>query len=106
VFVVFEKVTVMKAANIYYEGKVQSRTILLADGSRKTLGVYLPGEYEFSSQEKEVVEMTRGEVEVLFPGDRGWSRVRAGESYTAEPGRVFKVRCREIAEYVCDYIAG
>jgi len=31
----FENVTVVKAANIYFDGKVTSRTVLFADGTKK-----------------------------------------------------------------------
>ncbi|WP_372748474.1 pyrimidine/purine nucleoside phosphorylase, partial [Litorivivens sp.] len=46
----FENVTIIKAANLYFEGKVSSRTVLFADGSRKTLGLMLPGEYTFGTE--------------------------------------------------------
>ena len=39
----FEKVTIVKKANIYYDGKVSSRTVLLENGEKKTLGIMLPG---------------------------------------------------------------
>ena len=39
----FDNVSVAKQANIYFEGKVTSRVINLADGSTKTLGIMLPG---------------------------------------------------------------
>ncbi|MEI8344575.1 MAG: pyrimidine/purine nucleoside phosphorylase, partial [Candidatus Omnitrophota bacterium] len=43
----FNNVTVVKTANVYFGGKVTSRTVLFADGSKKTLGIMLPGEYTF-----------------------------------------------------------
>ena len=46
----FKNVTVVKKANIYFEGKVTSRTVVFGDGSRKTLGVMLPGEYVAAGQ--------------------------------------------------------
>ena len=49
----FEQVTLLKKANVYYEGKVTSRTVLFADGTRKTLGIILPGKYSFGTAEKE-----------------------------------------------------
>jgi len=39
----FEQVTVEQKANIYFDGKVTSRTIWLQDGTKKTLGIMLPG---------------------------------------------------------------
>ena len=45
----FKNVTVIKKANVYFEGKVTSRTILFPDGSQKTLGIMLLGDYEFGT---------------------------------------------------------
>jgi uncharacterized protein YaiE (UPF0345 family) len=50
----FRNVTVVKKANIYHDGKVTSRTVLFGDGSKKTLGVMLPGKYEFSTGDREL----------------------------------------------------
>jgi len=48
----FNNVKVNKEANIYFDGKVISRTITFADSSIKTLGVMIPGEYEFNTEKK------------------------------------------------------
>ena len=45
----FNNVTVVREANVYFDGGVTSRTVLFADGSKKTLGIMLPGEYEFGT---------------------------------------------------------
>ena len=42
----FKNVTVVKKANVYFDGKVTSRTVLFADGTKKTLGIMMPGDYE------------------------------------------------------------
>lgn len=34
----FKGVTIVKKANIYFDGKVTSRSVIFPDGSRKTLG--------------------------------------------------------------------
>ncbi len=65
----FENVTVVKAANIYFDGKVTSRTVLFADGTKKTLGVMLPGDYEFGTAEKEIMEILAGDMDVCLPGE-------------------------------------
>lgn len=48
----FKQVTVTKAANIYFDGKVTSRKVSFADGSFKTLGIMMPGDYKFGTNEK------------------------------------------------------
>ena len=50
----FTNVTITKKANIYFDGKVTSRTITFADGSKKTLGIMLPGEYTFNTDAAEL----------------------------------------------------
>jgi len=60
----FKDVTIIKKANIYFDGKVTSRTVIFPDGSRKTLGIMLPGEYEFNTDDKEIIS---GDLEVLLP---------------------------------------
>ena len=65
----FKNVTVVREANIYFDGKVTSRTVLFPDGSKKTLGVMLPGEFEFGTADKELMEILSGELDVLLPGE-------------------------------------
>lgn len=50
----FQNVTIVKAAHIYYDGKVSSRALTFADGSHKTLGIMLPGTYRFSTAAAEI----------------------------------------------------
>ena len=51
----FENVKVEKNANVYFDGKVTSRNIFFTDGTKKTLGVMLPGSYEFGTEKKEIM---------------------------------------------------
>jgi len=70
----FENVTVIKEVNIYYDGKVTSRTVEFGDGSVKSLGVMLPGEYTFNTADKEIMEIMSGELEVRLPGEEVFRR--------------------------------
>ncbi len=101
---VFENVTVEVKANIFENGLCQSRTLTFPDGAKKTLGVYLPGEFVFESHEAEVVLITFGEVEVLFPDMPNWKVIKKGETYKVPANCKFKVRCSEISEYICDFL--
>ena len=58
----YKNVDVDTVANIYFEGKVISRNIFLKDGSKKTFGVMLPGEYEFNTESKELMEIVSGKL--------------------------------------------
>lgn len=99
----FENVTVVKAANIYYDGKVTSRTVLFADGSKKTLGILLPGDYTFGTEAAELMEMLAGEVAVLLPGESEWRTVSAGESFEVPAKASFDIKVKTVADYCCSY---
>ena len=100
----FKNVTVVKKANIYFDGKVTSRTILFSDGSKKTLGIMLPGEYEFSTADKELMELLAGDLEVLLPGAEGWKTAQEGESFEVPAQSKFSLRVKSITDYCCSYI--
>ena len=42
----YDNVSVVKKANVYFDGKCVSHTVLMADGSKKTVGVILPSSLE------------------------------------------------------------
>jgi uncharacterized protein YaiE (UPF0345 family) len=98
----FDEVTVIKKANVYFDGKVTSRTVLFADGSKRTLGIMLPGEYEFGTAEKETMELLAGGMEVKLPG-ADWRSYRAGEAFEVPAQSKFQVRIQEPADYCCSY---
>ena len=100
----FKNVTVVKKANVYFDGKVTSRTILFSDGSKKTLGIMLPGEYEFSTADKELMELLAGDLEVLLPGAAGWKTSTEGESFEVPAQSKFSLRVKSITDYCCSYI--
>ncbi|ADY55488.1 UPF0345 protein yaiE [Syntrophobotulus glycolicus DSM 8271] len=100
----FEKVTVIKKANVYFEGNVTSRTIILADGTRKTLGIILPGTYEFGTGDREIMEVLAGVIKVLLPGSETWTPYAAGQSFEVPANSVFQVSVDQAADYCCSYL--
>src|SRR5512137_955603 len=99
----FKNVTVVKKANVYFDGKVTSRTVLFADSSKKTLGVMLPGEYEFGTAEREVMEILSGRLEILLPGTTTWKAVTGGDSFEVPARARFKLKVAELTDYCCSY---
>ncbi|MCP4640537.1 MAG: pyrimidine/purine nucleoside phosphorylase [bacterium] len=100
----FANVTIVKKANVYHGGKVTSRTVLFPDGTKKTLGVMLAGDYEFGTEAKEIMEILAGELDVLLPGTDAWQTVKAGESFEVPANSSFKLKVAELADYCCSYI--
>jgi hypothetical protein len=99
----FENVSVVKKANVYFDGKVTSRNVLFADGSRKTLGFMLPGDYEFSTGAAEMMELLNGAMKVLLPGANEWQTFSAGQSFQVPANSSFKLHLEGIADYCCSY---
>lgn len=99
----FENVTVIKKANLYFDGKVASRTILFQDGTKKTLGIMLPEEYEFNTAEREVMEIYSGSLEVILPGNEKWQRIKSGESFVAPANSKFQLKVKELTDYCCSF---
>ncbi len=99
----FENVSIIRKANVYFDGKVTSRTVLFSDGTRKTLGVMLAGEYEFDTDALEVMEVLGGEMKVLIKGETDWKTYKEGESYTIAANSSFKLVIDGVADYCCSY---
>lgn len=99
----FTNVTVVKKANIYFDGKVTSRTIGFPDGSSKTLGIMLPGEYEFGTKVAEEMEILSGRLSVLLPGEKQWRDIEAGETFHVSAEEKFWLKVAETTDYCCSY---
>lgn len=100
----FSNVTVVKKANIYFDGNVASHTVLFADGSKKTLGVMQPGEYEFSTGKAEIMEILSGELELMLPGGAAWQTVKGGESFNVPANSSFTMKVKTVSDYCCSFI--
>ncbi len=99
----FENVTILKKANVYFDGKVTSRSVFFPDGTRKTLGFMLPGDYEFSTGAREVMELLNGEMDVLLPGSDKWQTFKIGETFEVPANSSFKLKLAAPVDYCCSY---
>jgi purine/pyrimidine-nucleoside phosphorylase len=100
----FKHVTVIKEANVYFDGKVTSRTIIFPDGTKKTLGVMLPGEYEFNTADKELMEIFTGELDVLLRGEDNWKMIKSGEEFEVPGESSFKLKIKSLTDYCCSFL--
>lgn len=100
----FEQVTVVKQANVYFDGKVTSRTVVFADGSKKTLGIMLPGEYEFGTDVAEIMEILAGDLSVQLPGSEQWIIIEGSGEFTVPANAKFKLDVRAVTDYCCSYM--
>ena len=100
----FKNVNVEKTANIYFDGKVISRNISFNDGSIKKLGVMLPGEYEFNTSSKEIMDIISGNLSYQLSGQSEWTNISSSMSFNVPKGTSFKVKVLDIVNYCCSYI--
>lgn len=99
----FNNVTVIKEANVYFEGRVSSRSILFADGTKKTLGIMLPGEYRFNTGDKERMEILSGEMEISIAGGE-WKAVFGGQDFEVPASSFFDLKVKKVSDYCCSFL--
>lgn len=98
-----QNATIVKAANIYYDGKVTSRTVNLADGTTQSLGIMMPGEYTFGTNEAEIMEMLSGELEIKLPNEE-WKTLSTPETFNVPANSSFDLKIKTVTDYCCSYI--
>jgi purine/pyrimidine-nucleoside phosphorylase len=100
----FKDVTIVKKANVYFDGKVTSRTIIFSDGSKKTLGIMLPGEYDFNTADKEIMEIYAGDLDVLLPGTQEWKTIKGPDAFEVPAQSRFCLKVRSLTDYCCSFV--
>jgi uncharacterized protein YaiE (UPF0345 family) len=100
----FNNVTIVKNANIYFDGGVTSRTIKFDNGEIKTLGIMLPGEYTFNTDKKEIMDIQAGDVDILAEGESEWKNYQAGSSFEVGANSYFKIRVNAVSDYCCSFV--
>lgn len=99
----FNNVSVVKKANVYFDGHVNSRTIRFADGSTKTLGFMLPGEYTFNTADSEIMDILAGDLDVLLPGS-DWQTIIGGQAFEVPANAQFTVKVKQPTDYCCSFL--
>ena len=99
----FDNVSVVKAGNVYFDGKCVSHTVILADGTKKTVGVILPSSLTFITGAPEIMEGVGGACRVKLKGESEWKTYGAGESFNVPGNSSFEIACDEPYHYVCHF---
>ena len=100
----FRNVTAVTKANVYFDGKVVSHSILFANGSKKTLGLIYPGKFHFGTDKAEDMEITAGQCKVLLDGESVAHDYAAGETFHIPAKSGFAIEVREgICQYICSF---
>lgn len=100
----FENVKLIKKANQYFDGKVTSRTVEFPDGTIKTLGIMMPGEYTFGTDDAEDMEIMAGSCEIKLKGEDRFRTIEAGEHFDVPANSSFDIKANTLVDYCCSYI--
>ena len=102
----FSGVTVHTKANVYFNGKVVSHSVVFADGVKKTLGLIYAGSYHFGTGAPERMEIVAGECRVTLDGQTNVVAYKAGQFFDVPGKSGFTIEVASgICEYICSYLA-
>jgi hypothetical protein len=101
----FDNVSVGKKANVFFDGKCVSHSVFFPDGTRKTVGVVMPGsQLTFNVGVPELMEITAGECQVKIAGEPAFSTYTAGSSFRVAENSSFDIHTGAGAvDYVCSF---
>ena len=103
----FDHVSAVCKANVYFDGKVVSHTLLFPDGSRKSIGLIYPGQYTFNTAAPETMEIIAGSCRARIRGESAWTDYPAGSAFRVAADSAFDiVVAAGIAEYICSFGKG
>ena len=99
----FDNVSVVKQANVYFDGKCVSHSFTLADGTKKSVGVVLPATLTFNTGAAEIMECVGGGCEYKLAGSDEWKSSGPGERFSIPANSSFDIRVAEQYHYICHY---
>lgn len=101
----FAGVTVHTKANVYFDGRVISHTVMMPDGAKKTLGLIYPGSYHFGTAAPEGMEIVAGACRVTLDGQSSVKDYATGTSFNVPGQSGFTIEVSAgICEYICSFL--
>ena len=99
----FDNVSVIKKGNVFFDGKCVSHSVLFADGTRKTVGVIMPGTLTFNVSTPELMEITSGTCRVKIGDEPAFKTYAAGGQFSVAANSRFVIEYNEVVNYVCSF---
>jgi purine/pyrimidine-nucleoside phosphorylase len=101
----FRGVTAIPKANVYFDGKVVSHTLIFSDGSKKTIGLIYPGKFHFGTEKAERMEIVDGQCAVQVDGQPAVACYGAGQAFEVPAKSGFDIEVTTgICQYVCSFV--
>ncbi len=98
-----KNVSVVKKSNVYFEGKCVSHTVVLGDGTRKTVGVIFPSTLRFNTGAPERMEIVDGHCRIRLAGATDWQDYAAGSEFRVPGDSSFEIETIALVDYVCHF---
>lgn len=92
----------MLKINQYFDGKVASIG-LQTSTLPATVGVMEVGDYQFDTNQYEVMTVVSGKLTVKLPGAAQWQDFTNGDSFEVAAGKVFELKVPIQTAYFCTY---
>jgi uncharacterized protein YaiE (UPF0345 family) len=99
----FDNVSVVAKANIYFDGKCVSHNIILADGTKKSIGVIFPAMLKFNTGAPEIMELNSGKCRVRLAGESAWTDYAGGQRFEIGGDSSFDIDVLETVDYICHF---
>ena len=100
----FDNVSVVKKANVYFDGKCVSHTVVFPDGTQENRRRDFPEQPHFQHRPPELMEINAGVCKVKLTGEKDWKTYKAGESFSVPGNTSFDIETVEMLDYVCHFI--
>ena len=99
----FDHVSIVKKANVFFDGKCVSHTVLFPDQTRKTVGVILPSTLTFNTGVAEIMEIVDGKCRARIGADGEWTAYGPGQQFHVPANSSFELEAIEATHYVCHF---
>jgi len=90
-------------ANVFFEGKCVSHTVILANGEKKSVGVVLPSHLTFNTAAAEIMECVAGACEYKLAGTEAWQHAAAGDQFSVGANSSFEIKVNQAYHYICHF---
>lgn len=99
----FDHVSIIKKANIFFDGKCVSHNVIFPDGTKKTIGVIFPSTLTFATGAPEIMEIVSGKCRVRIGPEGEWKTYESGQRFQVAGQSSFDIETLEVVNYVCHF---
>ena len=100
----FDNVSIVKKANIYFDGKCVSHSVLFPEGTKKSVGVIFPSSLTFNTGAAEIMELNAGSCRIRLKGESDWKTYSGGQKFSVPANSSFDIETTQTLDYVCHFV--